>query len=142
MSDAASATQQITLARDLDELARLTPWITGIAEAGGWSSALRFAVELCLEEAVSNIIRHGVLSHGRPEIRIALSEAEGRVTLAIEDDGQAFDPTQCAPPVPPASLAEAKPGGLGVHFLRAFAASLDYARVGSSNRLVMQFDHP
>ena len=60
-------TRRLVLRNDLAELERLAGWIEGWAQQD-LSPDLSFAVQLCLEEAVANIIMYSVAKDGRLEI--------------------------------------------------------------------------
>jgi anti-sigma regulatory factor (Ser/Thr protein kinase) len=130
---------RLVLRRDLAEMDLVRRFVEAVAQRSGWHSALIFPLQLCLEEAVSNVIRHGVVRCGVPEIRVSLGEREDRVVAWVEDDGEEFDPTGISPRPPVASLADNPVGGTGVRLMRQFATRMEYARVGPSNRLVLEF---
>ncbi|HUB96378.1 MAG TPA: ATP-binding protein [Stellaceae bacterium] len=132
-------THRLVLRRDLAEMTRVARFVDDVVQRAGWRKALVFPLQLCLEEAVSNVIRHGVVRRGDPAIRVALADHGGRVVASVEDDGEAFDPTAIPPqPIAP-SLADCPTGGFGVGLMRRFAVRIAYARVGASNRLVFEF---
>jgi anti-sigma regulatory factor (Ser/Thr protein kinase) len=75
-------------------------------------------------------------------IELSCSIADGRIELELRDDGPAFDPTGRPPPPRPASLAEARPGGLGIHLIRSYTSRMEYRREGTHNvlRLTLPLD--
>ena len=83
-------------------------------------------LEVILEEAVSNIVRHGFEAGSDQSIHIAVATPPGEITLVIEDDGAPFDLLAAAAPARPASLADATPGGLGIPLLQKLSTSLRY----------------
>jgi serine/threonine-protein kinase RsbW len=129
------AVERLVLHDDLTELKRLAAWIE--CWAGQVSSPdILFAIQLCLEEAVANIIMYG---GDQLDIAIEL-ECDGRTLITrIEDNGRYFDPTQFPPPRTANSLEETKIGDLGIHLIRSFASDMHYERRGSRNRLTMRF---
>lgn len=131
--------RHLVLRRDLAELPRMTEWAAAFIARAGLSHALAFRIQLCLEEAVSNIIRHGIADGAPPEIRVALGEAGGAFVAEIEDEGRPFDPREVEPRPPAASLDEAAIGGLGIPLMRRFASALSYESVGACNRLTLRF---
>jgi len=131
--------QHLVLRRDLAEIARMAAWIDAQARILALSDGMIFRLQLCLEEAISNIVRHGIAPAGGEEIRLSLGGRQTRVTAWVEDGGEAFDPLQIPPPEPATSIADAKPGGLGIHLMRQFATRIEYQRLGSRNRLIMDF---
>src|SRR5262245_39293678 len=130
--------RRLLLHRDLAELERLAVWIEGWATRD-LSPNLSFAVQVCLEEAVANIIMYSTAADDHLEIVVEVERRDQTLVARIEDNGSAFDPTQVLRPPVPASLAEAKVGNLGVHLMRSFASGMDYERRDSHNRLTMRF---
>src|SRR5262245_59780509 len=130
--------RRLLLHRDLAELERLAVWIEGWATRG-LSASLSFDVQVCLEEAVANIIMYSTTPDDHLEIVVEIERGEQTLVARIEDNGSAFDPTRVPRPPVPASLAEAKVGNLGIHLMRSFASGMHYERRDSRNRLTMQF---
>jgi serine/threonine-protein kinase RsbW len=130
--------RRLLLHRDLAELERLALWIEGWAMRE-LSASLSFAVQICLEEAVANIIMHSSTTDDRLEIVVEIERGDQTLVARIEDNGSAFDPTQVPRPPVPASLAEAKVGNLGIHLMRSFANGMHYERRNSRNRLTVRF---
>jgi serine/threonine-protein kinase RsbW len=130
--------KRLLLHRDLAELARLAIWLEGWAMRD-LSPELSFAIQVCLEEAVANIIMYSATTDDRLEIVIEVERRDQSLVAQIEDNGSAFDPTQVPRPPVPTSLAEAKVGNLGIHLMRSFASGMHYERRDSRNRLTMRF---
>ena len=130
--------KRLVLHNDLAELARLAGWIEGFAQQGV-SSDVSFAVQLCLEEAVANVIMYGAAKDDRLEIAVELERNGAALVARIEDNGRQFDPTLAPPPTMPTSLAEATVGDLGIHLMRSFANGMHYERRDGRNRLTLQF---
>jgi anti-sigma regulatory factor (Ser/Thr protein kinase) len=132
---------RLLLRKDVAELERLAGWIEGFTRQGT-SSDVSFAVQLCLEEAVANIIMYGGAKDNPLEITVELERNGTTLVARIEDNGRQFDPTRAPPPAPAASLEEAKVGDLGIHLMRSFASGMDYERRDGLNRLTFRFVEP
>lgn len=130
--------QRLTLRNELADLSELSRWIEAHTERDV-SSDMAFAVALCLEEAVANIIMHSGDKNDRVEITVELARDREALTARIEDNGKAFDPTQIPPPSPATSLREAKVGDVGIHLMRSFASEMRYRRHGDRNELTLRF---
>jgi anti-sigma regulatory factor (Ser/Thr protein kinase) len=130
--------RRLVLRNDVAELKRLAGWIEGFA-GRGMSPDVSFAVQLCLEEAVANIIMYGAAKDDRLEIAVELERNGGTLVARIEDNGRQFDPTRAPSPSVATSLEEAKIGDLGIHLMRSFASGMDYERRDGRNRLTLQF---
>ena len=127
------------LRNDLSELQRLAGWIQGWSDASVVSSDVSFAVQLCLEEAVANVIMYGSPKGDPLEIAVEVERNDGALVALIEDNGRQFDPTKVPPPLPAASLDDAKIGDVGIHLMRSFANDMHYERRDGRNRLTLRF---
>ena len=130
--------RRLLLHRDLAELERLAVWIEGWAMRD-LSASLSFAVQVCLEEAVANIMMYSAAKDAPLKIIVEVERRDQTLVARIEDNGSAFDPTQVPPPRVPASLDEAKVGDIGIHLMRSFASGIHYERRDGTNRLTMRF---
>ncbi len=117
----------------------MAAWAAGFARHANLSDSVTFGLQLCLEEAVSNVIRHGIAPAERPEILVMLGETADHVTAEIEDEGQPFDPREFKAAGRTASVEQAI-DGFGIPLMRGFAASIRYERRGTRNRLILTFD--
>jgi serine/threonine-protein kinase RsbW len=130
--------QRLVLERELAELDRLAAWIQDIEKRVGLVPDVAFAVELCLEEAVANIIMYGD-ADSTGTISVTVEQTSPGLMARIEDDGRQFDPTTVRIPVPVYSLENAEPGDLGVHLIRTFASGMRYERNSGVNTLTLTF---
>jgi anti-sigma regulatory factor (Ser/Thr protein kinase) len=138
--ETSSRERRLVLRNDLTELDRLGVFVRGVGHDEGLAPDRLFALELCLEEAVANIIMHGgPADHGAMHVAVTITRDESSLMVRLEDDGAPFDPTAVPPPATAASLEEAKIGGLGVHLIRELATDMRYDRVGERNRLTLIF---
>jgi anti-sigma regulatory factor (Ser/Thr protein kinase) len=130
---------RLVLHSEVAELDRLAAWIESFAQHSALSADISFAIALCLEEAVANVIRYGGGEGGPLEITVEIERDAGTSTVRIEDNGRQFDPTRVPSPPAAASLEEAKIGNVGVHMMRSFASGMHYERRNDRNRLTLRF---
>jgi serine/threonine-protein kinase RsbW len=121
------------------ELRPLSRWAVETARELGCPAERCHDIDLCLTEAVSNVIRHGYLDQGAHEIRVELAREAEAVVLRIEDDARAFDPLSVALRPAPGSLDEAQPAGRGILLMRRSADAASYERREGRNRLTLSF---
>jgi len=134
-----SNTIRLVLRNDLTELKRLAGWIEDWSQ-DRMSPDLSFAVQLCLEEAVANVMMHRAGNDDRVEIAIELERNGDTLVACIEDSGPPFDPTQVPPPPLTPSLEEVNIGELGIQLMRSFANGMHYQRRHGRNRLTLCFN--
>jgi anti-sigma regulatory factor (Ser/Thr protein kinase) len=133
----------LTIQSRLEELALVWPWVEAQAEQYEISADSQFAIQLCLEEALSNIIRHGYGEQTRCAISIHCAQSGSHsLIFTVEDQAPPFDPLAYmvdddAPA--PASIEQLEVGGQGIRLLRKFAGKLDYQRIPNGNRLIICF---
>lgn len=90
------------------------------------------------DEIFSNIC----LYSGAKEAVIRCRVQGNEVVLALEDDGEAFNPLEKEPADTGASLEKRKEGGLGIHMVREMmdAADYQYDEKRKRNRLILKID--
>lgn len=130
--------ERLVLHNELAELDRLAGWIEGWTQEGV-SPDLSLAMQLCLEEAVANIIMYGGAKDDQLEIAVELKRTGGTLIARVVDNGRPLDPTRVPPPSMAASLEEAKVGDLGIHLMRSFANGMQYERRDRRNRSTFWF---
>ncbi len=137
--------ETLVVRAEMAELARVADWAEGLAAEMALPPATAFAIQLCLEEAVTNVVRHGFANRqpGRSDdIRLTLERREDAVVVEVRDSGLAFDPRLVPAPVHAATVDEAVVGGQGVHLMRKFSQHMGYERRDGMNRLTFRFDLP
>jgi serine/threonine-protein kinase RsbW len=99
--------------------------------------ALRHGVDFVIEELFTNIVKYG---HGRSPVRIEIGAVDRGVEVTVtEFDADRFDVTR--PPAVDVTLpaASRRPGGLGLHLIRRFVESIDYAYAADERRGRIRF---
>jgi len=135
---------RLTLQSQLGELARVWPWIEALASEYSIPADTQFAIQLCLEEALSNIVRHGQ-SDQPITVDCARSAGNRELIFTLEDHGAAFDPlapSEFEKAPAPTSIDRLQVGGQGIRLMRRFAGSLAYQRLPGGNRLTIGFALP
>src|ERR1700680_5007653 len=114
---------RIILRHGLPDIAQLPAWIEGLSSRHSIPRDLQFAIDLCLEEAVSNIIRHGYDEAGRFPVTIGFPmPCTGYFVFVIEDEAPAFNLLD-APELPAMNpVDEDRIGGQGIRLMRGFAS--------------------
>lgn len=132
---------RLVLPAQLTAMERLPAWIEEVAKGRPIDDRTKFAIHLCLEEAVSNIIRHGYAGAAEESVVTISCESapDGQLVFTIDDSAPQFNPL--AAPYAPLLDAngEIPVGGRGIGLLRGFAGSLEYEPTAKGNRLRIGF---
>ena len=140
--DAQSPQIRLTLRSRLEDLALVVPWLDTLTAKYAIPGDTRFRIDLCLEEAISNIVRHGY--GGQPDHAITIDfsiDVRTGLTFTVVDNAPHFAPNEQAEPVPaPQTLEDVTPGGLGIQLMEKFATTLRYEQLPDGNRLTLGFD--
>jgi len=116
-------------------------WARAAAERLAAPPSLFFALDLCLEEALSNAIKYGFDDPppGGAQVQLIMAREETALRVTIEDTGKPFDPSAAPDPELAHDIESAKVGGLGIHLMRNFTKAMQYDRPGNRNRLTLWF---
>ena len=130
----------LALRSTLFDMERLPPWIDGIAQKLGLTEQLTFAIQLCMEEDVSNVIRHSYAGDDGQWVTVRCAPSQdGHVVFTIEDNATPFDPLQGSEPPAIGPEDNGQLGGQGIRLLRQFADTLEYESKPGCNRLHIGF---
>ena len=132
--------ERLILRSRMSDLAQVSAWIERLASRHAIPSSTQFAMNLCLEEVLSNIIRHGYSGKNQDSIKIQFASPRGDYfVFVVEDQAPPFNPVD-APELPALGpLDENRIGGQGIRLLRRFADSLEYQALPAGNRLTIGF---
>ena len=122
----------------LPELRRAAKLVDEFTAHHGLADEDANAIHVVLDEILSNSIRHGLGGAASHAIAVTLDLSGGEVTIKVEDDGVAYDPTQAPAAVLATSLDESKEGGYGLTFMRSLTDAIEYRRIDGRNRLVLR----
>jgi serine/threonine-protein kinase RsbW len=133
-----SNTFSTTILNTVEQLEQLMEHAANFLESAGASKA-SYAVQLALEEMITNTIKYGYADQGEHRIEVGIELHPASVHLRIKDDAHEFDPLLA--PVPDVSqpLEDRPIGGLGIHFVRKMTTSMQYHRNNGNNILEMEF---
>jgi anti-sigma regulatory factor (Ser/Thr protein kinase) len=135
-----SATQNhlsLILKNDPAEIAPLSRIVDAMGQKHGVPAEALYAVNLALDEILTNVISYGYSDQGEHEILVRLDLEAGEFTAEIEDDAQPFNPLAAAAPDVEAPLHEKPIGGLGIHLAKTMMDGIAYRREGEKNILTM-----
>lgn len=121
-----------------DDLARVRDMVSQLEHRCNLPAEVVFDVNVVLDEVLSNIFKYAYSDTARHEIGVRLSASDVLIEIAIEDDGDAFDPSGQRTPDLSQPLAERPEGGLGLHFVRNLMDEVRYKREKNRNSLILK----
>lgn len=95
----------------------------------GWEGRDFFAVEVSLEETLSNAIRHGNQFDESKQVFVACKASPERFWLKVCDEGPGFDPDAVPDCTDEKHLEEC--GGRGVMLIQAYMTRVEYNEAGN-----------
>ena len=130
----------LVLSSRISEIARVPGWIEQLALRYAIPPNIQFAMNLCLEEALSNCVRHGYAEEtGHPmTVRFTMPK-RGQLVLTVEDEAPHFNPLTAPGESPLKPDGDISVGGQGLRLIRQFSDKLEYEATPVGNRLTMMF---
>lgn len=148
MTDKQTNTQKTTkekkyrlkLPADTENLDIIRKFITGISENMGFSEEDIYKIELAVDEACSNVIKHAYLTNTRRERTIIVEayEKKDRLEITITDKGKGFDPQKVKKPQIEEYMKKMKRGGLGIYLIKELMDKVSFRiKAGVRNQVRM-----
>jgi serine/threonine-protein kinase RsbW len=126
---------QITIPGRLEALPELLDFVDRACASVHEEAA--FAMRLAVEEACTNIMKHGYAGADGP-IRLAMSIEHDRIVAVLCDEAPTFDPDSATPPDLDSGWEERRIGGLGWHLIRQMTDEVHHeSGAGRGNRLTL-----
>jgi anti-sigma regulatory factor (Ser/Thr protein kinase) len=129
--------QTLDIAASGDEIRRASAWLTTALRQRDVPEPQVERLELALHEVLANVFAHGGSAARAEPIRIRIEFREqattGEARVEVSDAGIPFDPTGAPEHTPAETLAEGRPGGLGLPLIRRCSDWMSYRREGGRN---------
>jgi serine/threonine-protein kinase RsbW len=107
----------------------VTDGVGELMEEKHWPKEDVFAVQLALQEAVANAIRHGCRGDLSKHVRCSVSSDDsGELVIVVRDPGPGFDPSAIADPLDAANIL--KPSGRGILLMNELMDHVQFADGG------------
>ncbi len=131
-------TSSADFASDRTELEKLEGFTANFALKAGLSDKDLFALQIVVEELVTNVIDYGEVPVGEHAATVDLTAQDGLLTIVIRDRGKEYNPLLREDPDVTLPAEERPIGGLGVHFCKKLTDTQDYERRDGCNVLTMR----
>lgn len=119
----------MTIAADPASIPIVTDGVTSVLTQKQWPEAQVMAIELALQEAVANAIRHGCRGDATQQLQCTVNiDGAGEVMITVRDPGPGFDPACVADPLAPENIL--KPSGRGIYLINGLMDEVEFADGG------------
>src|SRR5215204_4799023 len=118
----------IQIPADVREIERLNRLVRQFGELHDVPSRTLYAVNLALDELVTNVILYGYEEASGKDVLIKLVSTKDELVASVSDEAKAFNPLEVTAPDLNAPLEDRQLGGLGIHLVRSLMDRVTYAR--------------
>ena len=122
-------TKEYTFPSDMGTAHSLIEEVLEVVRTNQWNEKDIFALELVLEETLTNAVKHGNHSDLSKQVRFDCKLSQGKIYVRVEDEGTGFDPHSLMDPREPENLMSTS--GRGVLLIRHFASSVQWNEHGN-----------
>jgi anti-sigma regulatory factor (Ser/Thr protein kinase) len=127
---------EIAIPADAGAFRDASNWLAEAARSRGIPDQLIERLDLCLNEALANVLAYGGPTAHAESIRLSIQKTtDHEAVVAVEDAGIPFDPTAAEAKPRASSLATAEAGGHGLLIIRSFADFVTYQLKNQRNIL-------
>jgi anti-sigma regulatory factor (Ser/Thr protein kinase) len=108
---------------------KVTDGVMHVLKEKNWAEEDIMAVELALQEAVANAIRHGCRNDPTQQLQCSVTcDDSGEVVIVVRDPGSGFDHTAVPDPLDPGNML--KPSGRGIFLINGLMDEVRFADGG------------
>jgi serine/threonine-protein kinase RsbW len=135
-------TISFSVARTQPALAELNATVEQALEERQLPPQVGFAVQLVIDELLSNIVKNGSGALSDSAVGVRLHFETGAVAVEIENRGDRFNPLEQPDPDLDLPLEQRQIGGLGIHLLRKMMDDFEYSYRDGNNLMLLRKKFP
>ena len=129
---------ELSLVNDLREIGVAAEKIDAYCDAQGISAQIAYAVNLSIDEILTNTISYGYDDDAEHRIGLTFRVDGETLVVTIVDDGRAFDSSTEREPDFDATLEERALGGLGLFLVQQMMDEMTYERSDDRNVITLR----
>jgi len=119
----------LTVPAEPSAIPRIADGVTALLRGKQWPDEDVMAVELAVQEAIANAVRHGCQGDRTKHVQCCVNvKASGEIVIVVRDPGTGFDPAKVPNPLGAENLF--KPSGRGVFLINGLMDQVTYADGG------------
>jgi serine/threonine-protein kinase RsbW len=124
-----------------DQLNAIRDFAAQAARDAGMDDSEIYAVELCIDEACTNVIEHAYEGIDGGEIECTCDIDDPNLTIIIHDRGKSFDPSNIPFPDLDSDLETRPVGGLGVFLIKKLMDEVRFEPLGEEGNVLTMVKH-
>jgi len=129
---------QLRLPSQSDNLSLIRDLVSKVAAQVGLSSEEAGKIELAVDEACTNVIKHAYGSNSNEVLDIQIKIEKTKLTIVVSDKGKGFNPDKIKIPDLSESIRTGKRGGLGICLIKTLMDKVDFQmNPGTKNQVKM-----
>ena len=129
---------ELSLVNDLREIGAAAEKVDAFCEAQGISPQVAYAVNLSIDEILTNTISYGYDDDAEHRIDLTFRVDGETLVVTIVDDGRPFDSSTEREPDFDATLEERALGGLGLFLVQQMMDEMTYERSDDRNVITLR----
>jgi serine/threonine-protein kinase RsbW len=126
---------KLILENKIENLERVLDFVEQFALSINLNEEITFDIKLAVDEAVSNIIRHGYNDTEKHYIEIELEKHNHEIIITITDDAKEFSILDYKIASIDVPIEMRKPGGLGIFLIKETMDNINWQRQEGKNIL-------
>lgn len=122
-----------------ENLPKIAKYIEEITAKAGLDEKQRYAVQLAVDEAASNIIEHAYRNVENGKIDMTVEHSPKKLVIIVHDEGEPFDPSTVEKFDLELSLEDMTERGAGLHFIENLMDEVEFefnAEEGNTLKMV------
>jgi serine/threonine-protein kinase RsbW len=130
---------ELTTPSHTENLEPIRSFLAAIAQKAGFDETAVMAIEIAVEEACVNAIKHAHQNDASKPLHLRITIKPQKLTVVVRDQGQSFDPQQLEKQDAKALLSKLQAGGRGILLMNMLMDEVHFASAngkGTQVRLV------
>ena len=117
---------QLKIPSQTDNLELIRNFVSGVAKKVGFDANDTNKIELAIDEACTNVIKHAYKHDEHQDIDVAIKIDYQKIAIIVTDRGDSFRMKDVELPDMKDYLAELRVGGLGIYLMKTLMDEVDY----------------
>ncbi len=117
---------QLKIPGQTDNLELIRLFVSAVADKIGFETDDVSKIELAVDEACANVIKHAYLKETKEPIDIVIEIDYKKIAIIITDHGKGFDVKKISRKDVKEYIAEMRVGGLGIYLMKALMDEVEF----------------